>query len=54
MSSGNLVIPENTKPFWWTEGLDRDEFIFATYRVSTTCSGEKAAIGMAMEQSAPE
>jgi len=52
MSSGNLVIPANTRPFWWSDELDKSEHIVATYRVTTQCSGEDAAIGMAMEQSA--
>lgn len=52
MSSGNLVIPSNTEPFWWSDDLDTKEYILATYRVTSICSGENTAIGMAMEQSA--
>jgi ribulose 1,5-bisphosphate carboxylase large subunit-like protein len=52
VSSGNLVIPANIKPFTWTEDLDREQYLFATYRVTAVCSGEHAALGMAMEQSA--
>ena len=52
MSSGNLVIPANIQPFLWQDDLDRSDFILATYRVRATCSGENAALGMAMEQSA--
>ena len=51
MSSGNLVIPANTKPYVWSDELDKSEFIFATFRVTAVCSGDKAALGMAMEQS---
>lgn len=52
MSSGNLVIPSNVEPFMWDDDLNRDQYLFATYRVSAACSGEHAALGMAMEQSA--
>ena len=51
MSSGNLVIPANTRPYVWSDELDKSEFIFATYRVTAICSGDQAALGMAMEQS---
>ena len=52
MSSGNLVIPSNTAPFRWNDRLDPARFATATYRVTALCSGENAALGMAMEQSA--
>lgn len=52
MSSGNLIIPANSQPYLWHDDLDPAEFILARYRVSATCSGENAALGMAMEQSA--
>ena len=52
MSSGNLIIPSNSSTFWWNEKLDHTDYLFVTYRVTTTCDAEKAAIGMAMEQSA--
>jgi len=52
VSSGNLIIPANIQPFLWNNDLNPTEYIFATYRVSATCSGENAALGMAMEQSA--
>lgn len=52
MSSGNLVIPANTQPFLWDDGLDPADFILVCYRIRATCSGENAALGMAMEQSA--
>ena len=52
MSSGNLIIPANIQPFLWNDNLDPADHIIARYRVSATCSGENAALGMAMEQSA--
>jgi ribulose-bisphosphate carboxylase large chain len=52
LSSGNLVLPADTAPFCWQSELQSDEHIFVTYRVTSTCSGEEAALGMAMEQSA--
>lgn len=52
MSSGNLIIPANIQPFLWQDDLDPADYIFASYRVCATCSGENAALGMAMEQSA--
>jgi ribulose-bisphosphate carboxylase large chain len=52
VSSGNLVIPGNVEPFLWNDGLDREQYLLATYRVNAVCSGEHAALGMAMEQSA--
>jgi len=52
MSSGNLIIPVNKEPFLWSADCDSEQHIFATYRVTSTCSGEKTALGMVMEQSA--
>ena len=52
MSSGNLVMPENVQPFFWHDSLDKDAFIFVTYRVISIYPGEETAVGMAMEQSA--
>ncbi len=52
MSSGNLVYPTHPHAFQWSNTLDKDDYVFATYRVSASCEGEKAALGMAMEQSA--
>jgi ribulose-bisphosphate carboxylase large chain len=52
VSSGNLIIPANIQPFLWQDDLDLSDFILATYRIRATCSGENAALGMAMEQSA--
>lgn len=52
MSSGNLVIPADTAPFFWSEEESSADYLTATYEVSSVCSPEEAAIGMAMEQSA--
>lgn len=52
MSSGNLVLPSNTSAFSWSSELDPADHIFVTYRVTSPCSGEETALGMAMEQSA--
>jgi ribulose 1,5-bisphosphate carboxylase large subunit-like protein len=52
LSSGNLVLPSNTSAFSWSSALDPADYIFVTYRVTSPCSGEEAALGMAMEQSA--
>ncbi len=52
MSSGNLIIPADIQPFLWHDDLNPSDYILASYRVCATCSGENAALGMAMEQSA--
>ena len=52
MSSGNLVKPKDTSHFFWHDGLDPDQFVTALYSVTSHCSGEDTAVGMAMEQSA--
>lgn len=52
MSSGNLELPSNIDAFMWSDALDPADYLFASYRVSSVCSGERAALGMAMEQSA--
>ncbi len=52
MSSGNLVPPNNPEAFMWSADQNPAEYIFATYWVTARCSGEEAALGMAMEQSA--
>ncbi len=52
MSSGHLVIPNNSESFWWNENLDQSQYFVVTYRISTSLNPEIAAIGMAMEQSA--
>ncbi len=52
MSSGNLVLPGNTANFSWSSELDPADHIFVTYRVTSPYSGEEAALGIAMEQSA--
>jgi ribulose 1,5-bisphosphate carboxylase large subunit-like protein len=45
-------MPDRPDSFQWSNQLDPEDFLFATYRVTARCSGEEAAIGMAMEQSA--
>lgn len=52
MSSGFLTIPSNTAMFEWSDDTNREQFIFATYKVSSSFSGMETALGMAMEQSA--
>lgn len=52
MSSGNLVSPSHPVYFQWDNDLEKSDYLIATYRVTATCDGDKAAIGMAMEQSA--
>lgn len=52
MSSGFLTIPSSTTMFEWSEKFDPQQFIFATYKVSSSFSGMETALGMAMEQSA--
>lgn len=52
MSSGSLSIPTSAEMFEWSDSLNPQNFIFATYKVSSSFSGRETALGMAMEQSA--
>lgn len=52
MSSGNLVLPSHPVYFQWDDDLEKSDYLIASYRVTSTCDGDKAALGMAMEQSA--
>ncbi len=46
------MLPSNTTAFLWSSEFDPAEHIFVTYQVTSSCSGEETATGMAMEQSA--
>ena len=52
MSSGTLERPTHPEWFEWSAGLQAPDYLRAVYRVSAACSGDDAALGMAMEQSA--
>lgn len=50
MSSENLHQSDHAL-FRWKDGLNRDDFVLATYLISTPVDGEQAALGIAREQS---
>lgn len=52
MSSGNLMQPSDPDLFRWHDRLDSSDYVFASYEVVAHCPSDKAAVGMAMEQSA--
>lgn len=52
MSSGTLPPGACPPVFAWSEALDPKDYLLAWFRISTALDPERAALGMAMEQSA--
>ncbi len=52
MSSGHPTRCAHPELYAWSEDLDPEDYLLATYRISAACGAEEAARGMAMEQSA--
>lgn len=51
MSSAGLPTTQDPELYRWNSDLYPDDYVFAHYQISAACSGEEAALGMAMEQS---
>lgn len=51
MSSAGLSTTQDPELYRWNKDLQPADFVFAHYQISAACSGEEAALGMAMEQS---